>query len=119
MKTFIGALCIFSILVALVLTNSFYVKNTLKNISELATELETSDSKKEKDDIIDIWNNNRTLLSLSIEADELERMNDLIQSLESADSTNNLAEFQKYCRLISELALELLGYEQISIEGIL
>ena len=119
MKAFIGALCIFAILVALVLSNSFYVRNTLKGISELAIDLERSSAKGENDALVKLWSSNRALLSLSIEADELERMNDLIESLNSLDAANNLAEFQKYCRLISELALELSGYECVSVEGIL
>lgn len=119
MKAFIGALSIFVILCALVITNSFYVKNTLESMSELAIRLESSESADEKDAIVKLWKNNLTFLGLSIEEDELDRMNDLIESLCTTDQTNNRAEFQKYCRLISELALELSGYESISIEGIL
>lgn len=119
MKSLVCALIIFIILAGLVITNSFYVNKTMKNISALVLELENEMKEEKKNAVIDLWNDNRKLLSLSIEADELERMNDLIESLRSVDDQNNFSEFQKYCRLIRELALELSEYESISLEGIL
>ncbi len=119
MKSLVGAIIIFVILSALVVTNALYVNNIMENISELVFELETSGSEEKKNAVIDMWTDNRKLLSLSIEADELERMNDLIEDLRSTDPHNTFSEFQKLCRLISELATELSKYEKLSIEGIL
>ena len=47
-----------------------------------------------------------------------ERMNDLIESLEASYLSENLAEFQKHCRLISELTKELISNEKISLKSI-
>ena len=119
MKAFICALIIFLIFTVLIAVNSFYVKNTMKNMYDLIAKLESSESVEEKNAVVYLWTNNRILLSLSIEADELERMNDLIESLHIIDIPNARAEFQKLCRLIRELATEFSLYESISIEGIL
>lgn len=119
MKSLICALVIFTILAGLVITNAFYVNKTMKNISALVIELENEINEEKKNAVVALWNDNRKLLSLSIEADELERMNDLIESLRVIDYQNNFPEFQKYCRLVRELALELSDYESISVEGIL
>ena len=119
MKSLICALIIFLILTVSIFVNSFYVKNTMEHICDLTLKLEDSENAEEKNAVVVFWTDNRILLSLSIEADELERMNDLIETLRTIDVFDERAELQKHCRLIRELAAELSSYESISIDGIL
>ena len=49
---------------------------------------------------------------------ELERMNDLIESLSASHHAENDAELRKYCILISDLAKELALYEKLSLRSI-
>ena len=118
MKSFIFTLIIFSLLIALIATNSFFVRRTLNDVSALVSSLHTEFQDEELKKLRDIWEKKRDLLSYSIENDELERMNDLIECLFSIDASESPEEFKKYCRLIEDLSDELSGYEQISLGSI-
>ena len=56
---------------------------------------------------------------IKFESDELERMNELIESLISAYESKDSSQITKYCRLIADLCYELSTFEQISIESVL
>ncbi|MBP3369835.1 MAG: DUF4363 family protein [Clostridia bacterium] len=119
MKSFIAVLIILFVIIALVVANSLYVTNIFSRLSTLSESIIESKSEgAEAEKILSLWQDSRHLLSFSIEADELERMNDLIESLHTASATKNLPEVFKCCRLISELSDELMSYECISLQSI-
>ena len=119
MKSLIISLILFSFVLGAVIINAFYAKGVCGNIGELAEKLKSAD---ECDALIEnmkeIWSDARPILELSIRLNEIERMNDLIESLEASYLSENPAEFQKHCRLISELTKELISNEKISLKSI-
>lgn len=119
MKALVISLLLLSLVLGAVVINSFYVRKVCGEVYELAEKLKSAD---ECDALINnmkkIWSNARPFLDLSIRLNEIERMNDLIESLESSYISKNGAEFQKYRRLISELAEELISHEKISFKSI-
>lgn len=120
MKSFIAVVIIFSVILTLVIANAFFVSSSLSRLSDLSFEMISDEEHKSNvKNIITAWQKSRYLLSFSIEADEIERMNDIIEALRTADQTNNSFEISKCCRLIIDLANELIEYEQISVESIL
>lgn len=119
MKAFIAVIIIFFLIISLVIANSLYVTNIFSKISDLSNDLiNDAPNADTVEEILSVWQKSQSLLSLSIEADELERMNDLIESLHTACLTNNSYDIKKYCRLVSELSQELMSYERISFDSI-
>lgn len=114
MKAISATLILFALLIVAVITNSIYVRSVSQKIGNIAEDLKTAPSKEAISDLKSIWSKNKPYLNLSIRANEIEQMNDLIESLEASYNAQNEAEFQKYCILISELAEEFSHYETIS-----
>lgn len=119
MKALVISLLLFSLVLGAVIVNSFYVKGVCDHIIDIVEKVKSAD---ECDALIkdmkEIWSDARPILELSIRLNEIERMNDLIESLEASHISKNTAEFQKYCRLISGLAEELINSERISLKSI-
>ena len=118
MKSFIFTVIIFSLLIAAIVVNSFFVRKNLGEISALSSSLTVEFCESDTQRIKNLWQEKRNFLSYSIETDELERMNDLIECLVSTDASASPEEFKKYCRLISDLSEELSDYERISLSSI-
>lgn len=120
MKSLIASLILLLLLIGAVSVNSAYVQSVCGDISELADELCESGYENEKvSRLLDLWKKNESLMSLSVEADELKRMNDLISSLPTLKEKTSSDEFVRACLLISDLCDELESYERISFESIL
>ena len=120
MKSLIASLILLLLLIGAVSVNSAYVQSVCGDISDLADELCESGYENEKvSRLLDLWKKNESLMSLSVEADELKRMNDLISSLPTLKEKTSSDEFIRACLLISDLCDELESYERISFESIL
>ena len=120
MKSLIASLILILLLIGAVSVNSAYVQSVCGDISDLADELCESGYENEKvSRLLDLWKKNESLMSLSVEADELKRMNDLISSLPTLKEKTSSDEFIRACLLISDLCDELESYERISFESIL
>lgn len=119
MRAFITALLLFAILIGAVIANAIYIQVTCDKISDAAKSLKSA---KQREPLLyeikALWDKNHLPLNFSIRANEVERMNDLIESLIASHLAQNEAEFQKYCNLISELADEFSNYEKISFRSI-
>lgn len=119
MKSFITVLIIFAILISLITLNSLYVSKTFTEILNISDSIANKHEEASGiNTIITIWEKSKKILSFSIESDEMERMNDLIESLRVAYLSNNTYDLNKYCRLIGGLAKELMEYEKISFSSI-
>lgn len=119
MKSFILSLLLFSTIIGGIIANSFYVTafcNDLTYLCELAMLEQPNEDTVLK--IKSLWEKKRPILDISIKTNELEKMNDLIQSLISVHKSKNSAEFDKYCILITELAKEFSEHERISFRSI-
>lgn len=119
MRSFVAVLIIFFGVILLVIANALYVCAVCKEISEIASELEKNGDGARVDELQSVWHSHRALLSLSIELDEIERMNDITESLKSSHELGNLSEFRKNCRLIVDLCEEFSNFECFSINSIL
>ncbi len=119
MKSVVLSLLLFLLILGAIVANSFYVSHFCDDILEIAQKLEYSEQKETLiSEMKVVWNKNRDWLDFSIKLNEIERMNDLIESLESAYKANNQAEFSKYCALITELAQEFAEHEKLSLRSI-
>ena len=119
MRSFIIALILFSILLICIIFNSIYVTKTCDTISELCLSVQRNEDRQSSlSKILDIWKKSKPILEFSIRISETERMSDLIESLNSSVSSQNEAEIQKYCILISDHAKDIAQYERISLSGI-
>ena len=119
MRSLIATIILFSLLVGSVIINAIYVDSVCDKIKISADALKTSFQKEELlSELKSIWSKNKSYLNLSIRTNEIERMNDFIESLSASHNANNEAEFQKYCILISALAEEFSLYESVSLDSI-
>lgn len=117
MRAIICTIVLLSLCVTLVIANAVALQDILKSMTELADGV--LEARDEPYKLRDIFAKHRSLLAISIESDELERMNELIESLISAYESKDSSQITKYCRLIADLCYELSTFEQISIESVL
>ena len=119
MRAFVIALLLFSVLISAIVTNAIYINSVCNDISELAQELSHEPNREPLlSELKELWSKHLPIFNLSIRASELERMNDLVGSLEASCQAQNEEEFQKYCNLISELATEISHYEKLSLRSV-
>ena len=119
MRAFITAILLFLILIGTVTVNSVYINSSCDKIDLCARQIADTDDKEPLIlELKQIWSKKLPIFNLSIRAGELERMSDLIASLEASYYAKNDAEIQKYCSLISDLAQDLAHYETLSFRSI-
>ena len=119
MRAFITALLLFFMLIGLITVNSIYVSSECEKISLAAQRVaETQDKEAPISELERVWRKNLPIFNLSIRTGELERMNDLVESLVASYNAKNDAELQKYCILISDLAEEFAHHERFSLRSI-
>lgn len=119
MKSFIAALILLLLLVSVVTVNSIYVGNICDDIGKRAEALSLSGYDDETvSHLLNLWDKHEKLLSMSVEADELKRMKDLLSSLPTLKEKTSSDEFVRACELIYSLCDELASYERISFESI-
>lgn len=119
MRSFVAVVIIFIAVVLLVVANAAYVCAVCAELSSLAAKIEVSGDESAVERLCSRWHSERALLSLSIELDEIERMNDVTEALRSARELGNLSELRKNCRLIAELCEEFSDFERFSLNSIL
>ena len=116
MRAIISAVVLLSLCTALVLANAIALCGVLGEMIELCDNISTyADSPQA---LRELFVEHRSLLALSIESDELERLGELIESLISAYESKDSSQTVKYCRLVADLCRELSSFEKISIESI-
>ena len=119
MRSFITAILLFVILIASVTANALYINSVCSKIDATAESLTNASNKQALiSELKSLWKKNVKIFNLSIRVNEIERMNDLIESLSASYDAQNDAEFKKYCTLISELAQDLAHYETLSFRSI-
>ena len=119
MRSLCVTLALLTILIFAVGINSFYVRRVCGGITEAAELiLHGGYSEDNIERLCSLWGKNRRMLGFSIESDEIEQMDELIESLSSLDAQSSTDELGKHCRLIIKLSNELAGYERISFESL-
>ena len=119
MKSFIASLILFIAVIFFTILNSIYISKSCEEIDYLTRQIASDDDRDVAiQKISQLWKSKRIIFELSIKTNEIERMNDLIESLKASHSSQNEAEIQKNCILISELVIDFARYESISIKSI-
>ena len=116
MRAIICAVVLLSLCITLVIANAVTLQDILRKMTDLADKISKLGEKPYE--LRDLFAKHRSLLAISIESDELERMNELIESLISAYESKDSSQITKYCRLIADLCCELSTFERISLESI-
>lgn len=116
MRAIISAVILLSLCTALVIANAIALCDILGDMVSLSEGI--SESGTSPYELRDLFLKKRSLLALSIESDELERLCELIESLVSAYESKDSSQITKYCNLIADLCCELSGFEKISFESI-
>lgn len=120
MRSLISALLLFLIVLGAITLNSIFLHRSADEMLGTASVLPYSEEQEEQlEELESFWDKRRTLLSLSVKYDYIERMNDLLISLRAAISAGNHTEVERICLLICELCDSLSQYERISIHSLL
>lgn len=116
MRAIISAIILLSLCTALVIANAITLCDILGDMARMSVEI--SESGSSPHGLLQLFQEKRPLLALSIESDELERLCELIESLVSAYESKDSSQITKYCNLIADLCCELSGFEKISFESV-
>ncbi len=119
MKSLIAALILFAVIVGMIIANSFYVRGVCESMMELCAEIPNStENKKEAEALETLWQKHHPFLDLSINANELELMNEFVAGLVASVNAKRPADIEKYCSLIIELCEEFKRHEGISLQSL-
>ncbi len=119
MKSLTVALVLFLIIVGMIIANSFYVRNVCENMIDLCEVIPHSQAnKKEAEALAALWQKHHPFLDLSINANELELMNEFVAGLVASVNAERPADIEKYCSLIIELCEEFKRHEGISLQSL-
>lgn len=118
MKTFIISMIIFSILIALVITNSIYIHKITDRMLALSLAISPNDFDG-ANNLSLFWQKHRLFFSISVHDSQIESITEIIENIKSAAALGNDAEFNKNIILLSELLEELQKIEEISFQGII
>ncbi len=119
MKSLIAALILFFVIVALIIANSFYVRNVCNSMTELCEVIQNSPEHQKEVELLGmLWQKHHPFLDLSINANELELMNEFVAGLVASANAERPADIKKYCTLITELCEEFKRHEGISLQSL-
>lgn len=112
---------LFAIVFLLIIFNGIFIKRTLVDIETIAEKIASSpkDAKADSEDLKKIWDKCRTFVELSVEYNQISRMDELLISLEYAVGAKDEKESARLCDLIIELCHEISSHQKLSLQGIL
>ena len=95
MKTFIVALCAFSLLLALIVWNVIFVNRTISTLEKDITALPACDKASEGLEKVTVfWRKKRTLLSLSVSYGEIRDMDVSLAEMRAAATEGDTLQFE-------------------------
>ena len=120
MRSFIISSALLVIVLCAIIANAVIVSGTARHICSLADDLK-SDTADEAtlSELERVWQERHLLLSISVQLDTIERINELIVSLRSAYNAGASQEIIRLCTVISDLCDEIAEYERLSFYAIL
>lgn len=122
MRGFIITLILFSILISIVIINSFYVNNIINDIKNEITSLKTIPCEENAIIIKQIkskWEKDSIGVSLSVSYEDIEELTDMIASLEASNSVKDYNQFKLYHELILNSIEDIGRLERFSVKNIL
>jgi hypothetical protein len=123
MKSFLGSVILFTILILAVTLNGIYILNLSERIGQYAERLERVEKEEDPtallEELQDLWKQNRKYLAFSIDTETLDDIEKTILSLIVAYESGDSYEFEKYRAYLGEAAREISRFERLDIETIL
>ena len=123
MKSFLGSVILFTILILAVTLNGIYILNLSERIGQYAERLERVEKEEDPtallEELQDLWKQNRKYLAFSIDTATLDDIEKTILSLVVAYESGDSYEFEKYRAYLGEAAREISRFERLDIETIL
>jgi hypothetical protein len=122
MKSFLGSVILFTILILAVTLNGIYILNLSERIGQYAERLERVEKEEDPtallEELQDLWKQNRKYLAFSIDTATLDDIEKTILSLIVAYESGDSYEFEKYRAYLGEAAREISRFERLDIETI-
>ena len=122
MKSFLGSVILFTILILAVTVNGIYILNLSERIGQYAERLERVEKEEDPtallEELQDLWKQNRKYLAFSIDTATLDDIEKTILSLIVAYESGDSYEFEKYRAYLGEAAREISRFERLDIETI-
>lgn len=123
MKSFVGSVILFTILILAVTLNGIYILGLSERIGQYAERLERVEKEEDPtallEELQDLWKQNRKYLAFSIDTATLDDIEKTILSLIVAYESGDSYEFEKYRAYLGEAAREISRFERLDIETIL
>lgn len=122
MRGLIITILLFSILLASIILNFFYVEHTINYMKQMVYSLSAFPS-EENTQIInnmeETWNKHSIFLSLSVSSEDIEDFNDTLTSLKASNMSNNVYQYKIDIELLFNAIEEVGRLEKFSIKNIL
>ena len=122
MKSFLGSVILFTILILAVTLNAIYILGLSERIGQYAERLERVEKEEDPtallEELQDLWKQNRKYLAFSIDTATLDDIEKTILSLIVAYESGDSYEFEKYRAYLGEAAREISRFERLDIETI-
>ena len=121
MKDFIISIILFSLLIAIIVCNSIYVKkeiNILRDSVKSVPSIDSPDCQLFINSLRDEWRDFKKIARLSLNYTEINRMDCLIEELNCHFETKNDNDFEHAKILMLNLLGEIVRLEKISVDGI-
>ena len=121
MNAFKISVIFFIFLIAIIISNMFFIKSTEETLLKMIKEIEVTDSitnnenrKKTIDSISDLqkyWQDQKDLVAISVSYTQISRISELIQSLRSYYESDEIGEYQNTKELL-KLTINQIGKQE-------
>ena len=118
MKTLIASVTLFTVLLAIIIGNIFYIKYTTDRLRVYTEAISTESPEEDMERLSTFWKDHKKFVALSVSYAELDDICELIIRLESAYKTGNSDAIERNKELIFDELLGITRFEKISIENI-
>ncbi|MBQ9113081.1 MAG: hypothetical protein IJY08_05820 [Clostridia bacterium] len=119
MKEFAASIVLFICVIALVITNAIYIKNTATDIKSLALAVyESNGEDKAISDLKDSWESSKKIFALSISLREVDIITEYIIRLECAKIDGDDEELTRVYHLLCNAIDDATRYEKISFHTV-
>ncbi len=122
MRGFIITAILFSIMIIVIISNTFLMNEATHNMKEAIESLEKIPCQENEviiEQLANNWKKTSIWISLSVSYDNIEEITDMISSLGAANATSNVEQFQIHISLLLNSIDEMGRLEKISIKNIL
>ena len=122
MKGFILTLILFTLLIASIIINCFFVNNVHKDMHELVDKVSPYPSEKNEaliKQIEKLWDERKKLLSISVSFSEIDKVTNSIDALSASNQSKDATQIAINIKLLQNAIDTLKRLEMFSVENIL